>query len=302
MPTPIRLVVNPASGNGKSGRRLPWIVELLHARGIEPRVEFTRSLEHACDLAAEATAAGEVAVAVGGDGVVNAVANAVAGVGGTLGVVPAGRGNDFARWLGVRNVEHAIDVLAAGHVRQLDAGFVAGRYFMAVASVGFDSKVVEAADSTRLVRGSLVYPYACVKALARWKPVRFEIESDGLAKEVKGYSVAIANAGSYGGGMKIAPNASMSDGELDVVVIETVSKARFLMQAPKVYKGAHISNPEVLIWRARSVRVAVDRPLDLYADGESFGPLPAIIEARREALSVVAPDARSGPPVAKQET
>ena len=166
----VSLIVNPSAGGGRAGRLLGAVGNALSANGLEHHVERTRSLEHARELALAAAEAGEVAVAFGGDGLVGAVAGALKHSEGVVGVLPGGRGNDFARVLGIPlEPAAACQVLASGLVRSLDLGEAGGRTFIGIASCGFDSDANRLANETRVVRGNLVYAYAALWTLASWK-------------------------------------------------------------------------------------------------------------------------------------
>jgi YegS/Rv2252/BmrU family lipid kinase len=285
------LVVNPSAGGGRAGRALPGVQAELQRLGVEHRVEQTRSLEHAGELALAATAAGETTVTLGGDGLVGAAAGALKHTGGVLGVLPGGRGNDFARVLGIPlEPVAACAVIAANVVRELDLGVVNGRTFISIASCGFDSDANRIANETRLVRGNLVYAYGALRALAGWRPARFEVTLDGGdAKTMNGYTVAVANSGAYGGGMLMAPSASLQDGELDVVMVEHVPKLRFLRLLPTVFKGEHVRQRSVQVSRAREVLVSADRPFTMYADGDPIAQLPATVSVLPGAVKVIVP-------------
>jgi YegS/Rv2252/BmrU family lipid kinase len=285
------LVVNPSAGGGRAGRALPGVQAELQRLGVEHRVEQTRSLEHAGELALDATAAGETTVTLGGDGLVGAAAGALKHTGGVLGVLPGGRGNDFARVLRIPlEPVAACAVIAANVVRELDLGVVNERTFISIASCGFDSDANRIANETRLVRGNLVYAYGALRALAGWRPARFEVTLDGGdAKTMNGYTVAVANSGAYGGGMLMAPSASLQDGELDVVMVEHVPKLRFLRLLPTVFKGEHVRQRSVHVSRAREVLVSADRPFTMYADGDPIAQLPATVSVLPGAVKVIVP-------------
>jgi len=256
-------------------------------------VERTRSLEHARELTHEAARRGEVAAAMGGDGLVGAVAGALHGSGeasALLAVVPGGRGNDFARTLGIpRDAAAAAALLAGARERTIDLGEVGGRPFVGIASCGFDSDANRIANATRMP-GDLAYLYGALRALAAWRPARFELTLDG-AEPIShtGYNVAVANGRRYGGGMIIAPGAELDDGRFDVVTVAAVSKPRFLRALPKVFRGTHVMNPEVTVRRAREVRIAADRPFALYADGDPIAELPATVRTLPGAVKVLVP-------------
>jgi YegS/Rv2252/BmrU family lipid kinase len=286
----VRLIVNPAAGGGRAARILPGIERALRARAVELAVVRTTDLDDARALAREAAAAGEIAVACGGDGLVGAVAGALVESHGVLGILPGGRGNDLARVLGIPSgPEAAAAVLAAGHERPLDLAELDGRRFCCIASCGFDSDANRIANETTWIRGNLVYLYAALRALAAWHPARFELVLDGEASSFSGWSVVAANSQAYGGGMFIAPDASLEDGLLDVVTTSDVSKRRFLTQLPKVFKGLHVANPEVVVRRAREVTIRADRPFTVYADGDPIGDLPVTIRALPAAVRVLVP-------------
>jgi YegS/Rv2252/BmrU family lipid kinase len=289
--TSVSVIVNPSAAGGRARRALPAVQARLAVLGLEHRVTLTRDLDHARELGAAAAAAGEIAAAFGGDGVIGAVAGALHGSDGVLGILPGGRGNDFARTLGVpSDPEAACDVLAHGEIHELDLGRVGTATFIGIASCGFDSDANRIANTTRLVRGNLVYAYGALRALASWSPATFEVQVDGgELRRVRGYSVAAANSKAYGGGMLLAPDASLQDGLLDVVTISHVPKLRFLRLLPTVFSGAHLRQPNVELVRGRRVRVSADRPFLLYADGDPIAPLPVEIEAVPAALRVMVP-------------
>ena len=288
---PLALIVNPSAGGGRAGRVLPAAERALMARGIDYRVQATASLEHAGELAAAAAAAGETAVAVGGDGLIGAIAGALKGTEAVLGVLPGGRGNDFARGLGIpADPEGAVAVLAEGAVRRLDLGEAAGRTFIGIASCGFDSEANRIANRTRVVRGNLVYAYGALRALAGWRPATFTLTLEpGGERVVRGYTIAAANSKAYGGGMYLAPDASLEDGLLDVVMVSHVPRRRFLRLLPTVFRGEHVRQPNVRIERSREVSISADRPFMLYADGDPVAELPVRIRAVPAALNVVVP-------------
>src|SRR5919108_6191538 len=157
---PLCLIVNPSAGHGRAARLLPRVEQCLRARGMSFRVERTDSLEHARELARSTLAGGEVAATMGGDGLLGAVAGELRGTDGVLGVLPGGRGNDFARKLGIGpDPERACDVLAGGRERAVDIAEADGRTFLGIASAGIDSDVQDIANGTRLPLGQLVYAY-----------------------------------------------------------------------------------------------------------------------------------------------
>jgi YegS/Rv2252/BmrU family lipid kinase len=282
----------------------PGAERALRELGLTVQREDTRSLEHARELARAAAQDGETVVGVSGDGLLGALADELrAHPGAVLGIVPGGRGNDFARVLGIPNdAGAAAAIIAEGHTQPVDLGLVhAGdappRAFVGIASAGFDSDANRIANEAPSWLGALVYAYGALRALAAWRPARFEIELDpsGERHAISGYSVGAANSKAYGGGMRAAPDAMLDDGLLDVMVLGDVSKAAFLTRIlPRVFKGTHVQDPAVSVFRAREVALACDRPFVLYADGDPIGDLPLRVTAAPAAITVLTP--RTPPP------
>jgi YegS/Rv2252/BmrU family lipid kinase len=284
------MLVNPSAGGGRAGAVLPELKRALRNQGLEYRLVMTTSLEHGCEEAREAASQGEIPVVVSGDGLIGQIGGALAGGDVPLGVIPGGRGNDFARVVGIpTEVPAAVELLGAGTTRAVDVGEVNGRRFLCIASCGFDSEANRIANKVRFVRGNLVYLYAALRALAAWMPAHFQLVLDGERRDVTGYSVAAANSKAYGGGMYVAPDAELDDGKLDVVYVGDVGKLRYLANLPKVFKGSHTENDEVTVLRATEVEISADRPFAVYADGEHLADLPASIRVLPRALKVIAP-------------
>jgi YegS/Rv2252/BmrU family lipid kinase len=289
---PFALLVNPHSGGGRTLRLLPQVEAELDKRRIAFRLERTRSAEQAVDAALRAADADEIPAVMSGDGLVGMIGGALAGTETPLGIVPGGRGNDLARVLGIpAEPEGAIAVLAAGHTRRIDVGEANGKRFLGIASAGFDSECNRVANETRFIRGNLVYAYSALRVLGGWKPARFTLRIGGESLRFSGYSVEAANSKAYGGGMFIAPDAVLDDGEFDIVMIGETSKLRVLGNLPKVFKGTHVDNDEVRVVRAPRVEISASRPFAVYADGEHLTDLPATLRLLPRALSVLAPPA-----------
>lgn len=292
------LIVNPSSGSGRGRELLPEVESQMRARRIDFGTVITNSLEHGIEEAKAAVERGESPVVISGDGLIGQIGGALAESGATMGIVPGGRGNDFARVLKIpTEPAEAVALLAQGPTRQIDVGEVNGRRFLCIASIGFDSVANERANETKVVRGNLVYAYAALRTLATWKPAHFTVTLDGKETVTcEGYSVAVANSRAYGGGMFVAPDAELDDGLFDVIAMGDTSKLRFLTGLPKVFKGTHVEEEQVRVLRAAEVEVSADRDFAVYADGEHLADLPARLRVLRGALTVVAPPGElSGP-------
>jgi YegS/Rv2252/BmrU family lipid kinase len=292
----LALIVNPFAGGGRAARELDGVQVTLQRLGLEHHVERTRGLDHARELALAAAAAGETAVAFGGDGLIGAVADALRHTDGVLGLLPGGRGNDLVRMLGIPGTpQAACQVLADGEVRRIDLGVVGDKTFTGIASCGFDSVANRIANETTLVRGHLVYVYGLLRALASWQPAGFTVTVDGgEPRTLSGYTVAAANSRYYGGGMMLAPDATLEDGMLDVVMISATPKLRFLGRSPTVLKGTHVHLDNVEVVRARRVEIAASRPFTMFADGDPIAELPVTVGVLPGAVRVLAPPRTPG--------
>lgn len=289
----LQLVVNPSAGGGRATRLLPTVRAALSGHDLV--VSPTSSLAHADALVAEAVADERVVVAMGGDGLVGRVAGAVAEAGGVMAVVPGGRGNDFCRAVGIPlDVPGACAVAVSGTAQSVDLGYANGAAFIGIASIGFDSEVQERALVSKLPLGNQIYLWCSLATVASWKHARFSGTIDGEPFETRGWNVAVSNSGMYGGGMKLAPAASVSDGQLDVVMVSDASKLRFLAALPKLFKGTHVDEPAFSLRSATAVHLEADRPFRVFADGDPIATLPCDLTVRKAALQVVLPPPQEG--------
>lgn len=297
------LVVNPAAGQGRARRVAPRAAAVLRAGGAELTVTESRSLAHARDLAASAAERGETVVAVGGDGMAGALAGVTAAGAASFGLIPAGRGNDLARVLGIPNdPAAAAAVIAAGHQRRIDliSVSVPGQpETVVVGSVyaGLPSVAGEIANATKGLPAAIVYHVSALRALARWQPVRFTL-SGGAEHDFHGYAVVVANNAYFGAGMRVAPPAAIDDGQLDIVLMRQAPKLTFVRALLKIKDGSHVTLPEVTLDRAAEVTLTMSKDLPAAADGEPLAcatPLPAgtplRIRVLPRVLSVLAPPA-----------
>jgi YegS/Rv2252/BmrU family lipid kinase len=287
---PIALLANPSAADGRSLKCLDIVRATLEERGAEYRMATPPGRDAARTVAREAAERGETVVAVGGDGTIGLIAGALRGTPGRLAVIPAGRGNDFARVMKIPTDPAAAALVALdGEERVVDVGDVDGETFICIASLGFDSDANRIANEAKLVRGNLVYLYAALRALAGWKHANFHVVIDGEPHDIRGWSVAVANSQAYGGGMYIAPEAELDDGEFDVVLGAESSKLTFLRDLPKVFKGTHAALSYVQTLNGKKVELSADRPFTIYADGDPIGELPATVSISPRSLNVLVP-------------
>jgi diacylglycerol kinase (ATP) len=298
-PAPVVVVVNPTAGRGKAGRRIGAVGSTLRSLRVDHEIRVAGSpqeMEETCRSLGEEGA--EIVAVLGGDGTVSCAANGLVGTGAALAVVPSGTGDDFAHSIGAGSFRGAIGLLANPKITPIDVVGVrladVDRSFVNIAGAGFDSEVNETANAMTVnLGGTATYLAALVKTLSRFSPARYDLTIDDVPTTVDAMLVVIGNGPSYGGGMRVLPEASLVDGSLDVCIVESLSKGAFLRAFPKVYSGRHAAHPMVRMLRAKTVTVEANRGLQVYADGERVGPLPARFEMMPAALPVVAgPDAK----------
>jgi len=289
----LALVVNPTSGRRRGETIAAQAVERLVRAGHTTMTIQGDDAPTARGQLERAIGEGlDGVVVVGGDGALHAVLDHVADSDLVLGLVPAGTGNDTARSLGIptQDVDAAVDLVVAGHVRTIDLARTDGAHVVTVVASGFDSKVNERVNAMTWPHGNMRYNIAIVKELRTFTPLPFTLTLDGRTIQREAMLVAVGNGPSFGGGLRICEGAAMDDGLLDVVVINPVSKAKLLRVFPQLYRGTHVTIPEFERHRVREVTLSSPGVV-AYGDGERLGPLPMTTTIRPGALRVFAPPA-----------
>ncbi|HLW77995.1 MAG TPA: diacylglycerol kinase family protein, partial [Terriglobia bacterium] len=245
---------------------------------------------HLTELARRAAdARPDLVVSAGGDGTHHYVINGLAGSDVPLGILSLGSGNDFAAGLGIpAEPRAAAEVLLHGATRAIDLARVGTRFYGGIAGAGFDSVVTRFANErVHWVHGSPAYAWAILRCLKYYRPHPVEIRSS--VKDFWGdvIFVTVGNSESYGGGVRMAPQARLDDGLLDVCVVPAMSKFELLRWVPSAYRGEHLRHPRIDYFQTSRVTLASTSRLELFGDGEFIQELPATIEAAPRALRVV---------------
>jgi len=296
----VTLVVNPSSGRGRALELLPQVAGRLRDAGLSAQILLSRSFDEAAEMTRQAaSSAADVLAVMGGDGMMhlglNACAEAHANGHGqtTLGVIPAGTGNDFARGIGLdpKDPLAAATVVGSGERRLLDLARVNERYVGAVVAAGFDALVNQRANALAWPRGSLRYAVATLAELRVFTPLAYRLTIDGAVRELDAMLVAVGNTTSYGGGMRICPDADAEDGLLDVTIVHPVSRAKLVQLLPLMYSGRFVRDRCVEQLRASEVVVASEGLVG-FGDGELLGAAPLTISSDRAALPVLVPASR----------
>ncbi|MFW9997320.1 MAG: diacylglycerol/lipid kinase family protein, partial [Candidatus Odinarchaeota archaeon] len=276
------LVINPVAAGGRV--ETIWreqIKPLMDSYDLEYDFEFTSSPQHAIEIARTRVNEGyKIICSVGGDGTANEVLNGIlkADKAAIFSAIPAGTGNDIPTVYGIpeEDLEAAVQCLVRGQDKTFDVGYceTADRYFVGVASMGFDAKVADRTNkgSKRLSR-TRSYQLALVKTLLKFKPYDLLIRIDG-EQTVEGQRMllAIGNGKRYGGGMHICPDAEVTDGKFAVTTLRKISRITLLRFFPTVYDGNHLAHGSVETFEGGSIHVDSPKKQCLYQiDGEIMG-------------------------------
>ena len=301
------LVVNPTAGRGRALKILPRVLnELL--RGLPEgslKVRQANTYQEALDYCREAVSTARVTadardclVVMGGDGIMHLGVNAAAGTDVPLGMIPAGTGNDMCRSVGIPlDPIQAARIIVEGNLLRIDLTSVVGklahgstqRYVGTVVNTGYDARVGIRGASMAKAWGSLAYAVAALAELRRFEPVTYRIRIDGEERVLPAMFITVANGGYCGGGMHIAPTASVTDGLLDLTIVHPVSSATLLRLLPKMFSGSFVSDPAIERCTAKEVVVDGDGLVGL-ADGEALGSPPFGLTVEPGILSVFVPN------------
>ncbi len=270
-------IINPTAGKNKARKSIPIIKKIMNKTGKKYKIMITDKPKHATSIAYEALSDGyyNTVIAVGGDGTVNEVARGVLRAGcGTLGVIPAGTGNDLARTLNIpEQLENSIELIIENRTKKVDVGQVnKNLLFTNVASIGFDSEVLKSTEIIkRKFKGEITYTLGLLKTLFTYKSKQMEIKLDDIVIKDKILLAAVGNGKYYGGGMKICPHADIEDGVFDICIVKDISKLKLLFIFPAVFKGIHGKYKKyVSFYKSSSVNINTTDKALLNVDGDLF--------------------------------
>ena len=297
-----KVIVNPVAGAYSTRRKWPLISQWLRDAGLSFDHEYTEGVGHAIELARAATNDGcRFLVAVGGDGTVNEVANGILSStslkGTTLGVVSTGTGSDFVRSVGIpRDYARACLSLTSqrrllidvGVVKYMNAGKSEQRFFVNGAGAGFDAEVVKATERLpKYFGGTIPYVGGLLRSLFGYKNKSVILRVGNRVETKRILSIVVSNGCYFGGGMRVAPQADLGDGLLDVMTVDDIGKFELLKAFPTIYKGTHITHPKVRMEKATHIAIESSERVLVHADGELLGEAPASFWLMPSALSIV---------------
>lgn len=290
-----RLIYNPTSGREQIKRNIPYILNRLEQAGYEASC-------HATTGAGDATVAAQTAakrrfdlvIAAGGDGTINEVVNGLAGYARRpkLGIIPMGTTNDFAKAIGVaKDIKKACDVLSKGHSIPIDIGKVNDQYFIYIAGGGKLTEIsYEVPSKMKTMIGQLAYYLKGIEKLPSIRPTKVKIEYDGKLFEDEIMLFFVANTNSVAGFERLAPEASLSDGMFDLLILKKANLAEFIRLTRLALKGEHVNEDKILYTKASHIKVDTEEKMQLNLDGEFGGLMPATFDNLRHHLELIVPE------------
>jgi diacylglycerol kinase (ATP) len=284
------IILNPTSQHGKALELKDSLVSTLNNLDLDFTLHVSSSAADVIETVKKNLDNYTNFISFGGDGTIHSLANILVNTDKNLGCIPMGSGNDIARNLNIPlEMEAACRVIKDCHVKKIDLGLINGKYYyLAVSGAGFDSVVNDLANNTKFpIKGPAKYTYAVYKTLITYRSKKFHIKYDGTERTVDAMFMVVGNMASYGGGMKITPNADPADGILDVCIIKRMSKLHFIKIFPSVFKGEHIADSCVEILRAENVEITSEYNFSVFADGEYICKLPAKFEVAKRSLNFI---------------
>ena len=294
----IGLVVNPVAGGNRGAQVGAEVISLLSQSGHSVNNLSGANLVEARAHAEAAIGANSIdaLVVVGGDGIAHLGTNLCAGKNIVMAIIPAGTGNDAAAMLGMplTNITEAVRLVLEGlsSPKKIDAIKVShgGKVTWALgsASAGFDALAAARANAISWPKGPMRYYVAMLLELAKFKPIKYQSVVDGNPRDFEAMLCVVSNTGIYGGGMLVVPGASVTDAKLDVLLVKKMSRLKFVTIFPRVYKGTHITDKDVEIFKASKISITASG-MPIYSDGEYVGQAPFEAEVVPGALTIIAP-------------
>jgi len=290
------LIINPTAGRNRGIIAADRAEHELVPAGWQMTRMLTQSPRDAARLARQSAELGfDVVLACGGDGTLSQVLAGLLDTGVPAGIVPAGTGNDFARTIGLSiNPRLAAQQLVRGRIADIDLLRIndGQLWCVNVMGVGFDAQVtfrMSMNGHRRVTGGFLAYLSGAMRELVVYRPTAMRLRVDDQEWEGEAFLLAVANARSYGAGMKIAPQAEVDDGLLDVVLVKPVGRIEFLRSFPRVMRGTHITHPAVRTWKGKEVSIETPQPSHVLVDGDVQCQTPVHVRVSHHRAKLLMP-------------
>ena len=286
----IKLIINPAAGNGRASTLSKRVISEFEGRGIDFDYEYSTAPRHAVEISRKASTEFQKVIAIGGDGTVNEVGEGVVGTDAILGVIPLGSGNDFAKENGIPvKITDAIDFNLSDDFHEIDVIKVNDRISLNTAGVGFNGIVSEVVKRIKYLKGMSVYVWGVVKTAAKYKSIPIRISLNERFIEDNIFMIAICNSKREGGGFIVAPDAKNNDGLFDVTIIRHTGYLKLLLNLDKALTGNLNKLKEVETIKGESIIIESEYPMPVHVDGEVITLDAHKVEASilKSALNVV---------------
>ncbi|MFA5674961.1 MAG: diacylglycerol kinase family protein [Christensenellales bacterium] len=287
------IIFNPTAGAGRSYKAMNIVTKYLQDNSIKYKEAHTEYKRHATKLAKAAIGKGyKGIISVGGDGTLLEVAEELFGTDEKLGIIPAGTGNDFRQSVNVpKDITSALQIILSGNTKLVDVGFLDDNQpFLNVAGAGFDVSVIRNTQKVRkIATGGLAYFIGILMSIIKYKSVRLRITANGESFVRDVLLIAVANGKCFGGGLYVAPNASVQDGLFNVLILKHAPRWRILFELPKLKKGRveKISVAEQFMCSQITIECDSSQAFDI--DGEICGHTPKTLVIKPSALNVFCP-------------
>ena len=269
------IIINPKAGKGKTAKKIPILKDYISTiKDTKFDLYFTEYGSHATELAKTHAPNYDAVIAMGGDGSINEVLRGMVGTETVMGIIPEGRGNDFARVLDFHeDIKETLDKILHFQTKIIDVGKIDDRYFMNGVGIGFDGYVNERNFNRKVIKGPSSYYLSLLECLVLWKPMKMQITVDGNAIPAESvFLTAIGNGNYCGGGLNLNPYAEIDDGFLDLCVVNNISKFKIIKNLSKLKDGTIDSLDEVQIIKAKEIVISCDGKMPSHYDGELYYP------------------------------
>jgi diacylglycerol kinase (ATP) len=267
------------------------VIQLLEENGFEVRARPVERSREIADVIREEANGVDIVILAGGDGTMNAAADALVECQLPLGILPTGTANDLARTLGISvSVPEALEVIIEGHLRSIDLGRVNGKYFFNVASIGLSAELIRHHTAERKRRWRIfAYVFSVADAYRATRPFRALVRCNGRTLRLRAIQIAVGNGRHYGGGMTVSEHATIDDEQLDIYVIKEVSFWALIALFPRLRWGRLEESEAVSVMRGGEIEIRTRRSMPVNTDGEVTTRTPARFEVVPKVLAVFVP-------------
>lgn len=282
----VRLILNPKAGRGLNNRITQIAVRAFIPHVYDVEILYSKYVRHAVELSKQAAENNyEIVVAVGGDGTINEVAQSIKNTNTSLGIIPTGSGNGFARHFKIPlQIDKAIDIIKQGKIKPVDSLTINGKFCLNIAGAGFDAHIAYLFANYGK-RGFSSYAKLVAKEYFKYREKNFQITYNGTTVQKKAFLIAVANATQFGNNARIASAAALDDGIIDLVILKKIPLIFIPLVIPRLFSGTMCNSKYVEILKSTSFTIECDERIPIHLDGEPNDPGKKI-EAEISPLSV----------------